>query len=221
MLDMDNYVAAASVGYEGLAFYFGGRGGVLVTCPSTTWLRRSASFQPHRWRLAGRRRPRSKAGTNRQCALPRPPIWAAKHLPDDGLTTSEPLRWQAGSLLPQTLGRPPSSTGGVACPSPSRRVRARRASCQCPARTALRLSCRRGASERSRSVRCVHGQVAGHGRRFRVARTATHNERGRPPSLGRGRSGHRSRLGADLAVLNPDELTEFVALLASMRAAIS
>ena len=33
MLDMDNYVAAASVGYEGLAFYFGGRGGVLGDVP--------------------------------------------------------------------------------------------------------------------------------------------------------------------------------------------
>ncbi|MBL0205636.1 MAG: hypothetical protein IPQ14_15265 [Candidatus Microthrix sp.] len=123
MLDMDNHVAAAAAGYEGLAFYFGGRGGVLGDVPVAAVVKAfcffpSASVEAG-WTQAIGVETRHEAAVRFARAAE---TWAASHLPTDGIGTRGSQSWPAGSPPQPTARRLRSSTDGVRWPSPGRRA---------------------------------------------------------------------------------------------------
>lgn len=85
MLDVDTYIGAAGAGYEGIAFYFGGRAGVLGDA-TTEEVTDSLAFFPTSTVAAGW----EQAGTveSRAAAAERfaqvGAKWAEAHLPEDG-----------------------------------------------------------------------------------------------------------------------------------------
>lgn len=85
MLDMNTYVAAAGVGYEGLAFYFGGRGGVLGDVSVAEVIEEFVFFPDETvraaWEQAASVESRSDAATRFAEAAE---AWSAEHLPADG-----------------------------------------------------------------------------------------------------------------------------------------
>lgn len=85
MLDMNTYVAAAGVGYEGLAFYFGGRGGVLGDVSVAEVIEEFVFFPEDTvragWEQAASVESRADAATRfAEAAV----AWSAEHLPADG-----------------------------------------------------------------------------------------------------------------------------------------
>lgn len=82
MLDMNTYVAAAGAGYEGLAFYFGGRGGVLGDVNVAEVIEAFVFFPDETvragWEQAASVESRADAATRFAGAAA---TWSAEHLP--------------------------------------------------------------------------------------------------------------------------------------------
>jgi len=85
MLDLDTYAKAAEAGYQGLAFYFGGRAGVLGDADTDHVVEALAFFPAATvsigWEQAGTVEPR-RASADRFAETAA--NWAGAHLPEDG-----------------------------------------------------------------------------------------------------------------------------------------
>lgn len=86
MLDMDMYGEAATIGYEGLAFYFAGRGGVLGDVDHTVVYEAFAFFPAETvqqaWESAASVEDRTASAGRFAAAAS---AWANRHLPDGAL----------------------------------------------------------------------------------------------------------------------------------------
>ncbi len=84
MLDPATYQYGATLGFQGMAFYFGGRGGVLGDVDADSVTDALVFFQPDNvrsnWESAAAVMPRDKAALEFQNICSR---WAEEHLPDE------------------------------------------------------------------------------------------------------------------------------------------
>lgn len=222
MLDMDNYVAAASVGYEGLAFYFGGRGGVLGDVPVDDVVEAFCFFPAASveagWTQAATVESRHESAVRFAQAAQ---TWAAKHLPDDGVDYERTAALAGRVVAAADAGTTTIFDGWRRLPEPEsvRELAVHRVN----ALRELRFACHVAEVRRSGLDPYVAFMVKSPG----MADVFGWPEPRPTPSEADRQAWDEAEaatdraFGADLAVLNPDELTEFVALLGSMRAAIS
>lgn len=84
MLDMATYQYGAEIGFPGMAFYTGGRGGVLGDVDANAVTEALVVFQPDQvasnWEQAGAVMPRDNAAVEFQKCCSK---WGEEHLPDD------------------------------------------------------------------------------------------------------------------------------------------
>ena len=222
MLDMDNHVAAAAAGYEGLAFYFGGRGGVLGDVPVAAVVKAFCFFPSTSveagWTQAIGVETRHEAAVRFARAAE---TWAASHLPSDGIGY-ERLAELAGRVSAAADGASAPIFDGwraLAEPRSARELAYHRVNSLRELRFARHLA------ELDRLG--LDPLVA-----FMIKSPAMADIFGWPQPRPTPTDEHRRvwaqieagtdvAFGADLAVLEPAELSELVALLGSMRAAIT
>lgn len=222
MLDMDSYAAAATAGYEGLAFYFGGRGGVLGEVPVSDVVEAFCFFPEGSveagWTQAAAVESRHEAAVRFAGAAE---TWSANHLPADGIAY-ERIAELAGRIVSAADGTSaPIFEGWRALDEPE--------------------SARELAVHRVNGLRELRfGRHAAELRRsglepltaFMIKTPYMADIFGWPEPRPTPTDGDQAAwakveaatdeaFGADLAVLDADELTEFVESLAAMRAAIS
>lgn len=221
MVDMDNYAAAAAAGYEGLAFYFGGRGGVLGDLPVDNVVEALCFFPAASveagWTQAATVETRHEASLRFARAAQ---TWATSHLPAESVDY-ERIAALAGRVVAAADGGAAPIFDGwraLAEPDSARQIALHRIN-------ALReLRFARHAAEVRRSgldpVVAFMIKSPGMADIFgwpEPRPTPTDEDR---RDWDEAEAATDVAFGADLSVLDPDELTEFVALLATMRAAI-
>ncbi len=222
MLDMDNYVAAAAVGYEGLAFYFGGRGGVLGDIPVDAAVEAfcffpSASVEAG-WTQAATVESRDESA-ERFAEAAR--TWAANHLPVDGVDY-ETIAALAGRVAASAdAAAAPIFAGWCHLPEPesARELAVHRVNALRELRFARHVvEVRRSELEPVVAFMIKTPYMADIFGWPEPRPTPTEADR---QAWAEVEAATDVAFGADLAVLEPEELTEFVGLLASMRAAIT
>lgn len=222
MLDMDAYAAAAEAGYEGLAFYFGGRAGVLGDRPVDDVVEALCFFPKESvetgWAQAATVESRAESAVRFAQAAH---SWAEGHLPADGVDYERTAALAGRVMAAADSTAAPMFDGwrSLAEPESARELAVHRVN-------GLReLRFDRHAAELRR--RGLDPLVA-----FMIKTPYMADLFGWPEprptptdedqqAWAKVEAATDVAFGGDLAVLDPDELTEFVALLASMRAAIA
>jgi hypothetical protein len=120
MLDMATYAVAADAGYEGMAFYFGGRGGVLGDVDADVVSAAFVYFPPESLRLAWEQ---AASVESRAAAAQRwadlAAAWAVAHLPADGLDYARLAELAGKVVLSADVAGAPVFAGWRALPEPS------------------------------------------------------------------------------------------------------
>lgn len=222
MLDMDNYAAAAAVGYEGLAFYFGGRGGVLGDVPIDAAVEAFCFFPTASveagWTQAATVETRHESAERFAGAAQ---TWAANHLPADGVDY-EAIAALAGRVA--AAADPTSAPifdGWRRLPEPqsARELAVHRVNALRELRFARHVvEVRRSELEPVVAFMIKTPYMADIFGWPEPRPTPTEEDR---QAWAEVEAATDVAFGADLAVLDPDELTRFVELLATMRGAIT
>jgi len=222
MLDLASYGDAATVGYEGLAFYFGGRGGVLGDV-SADEVAVAFCFFPAAsvtagWIQASTVETRHEAAVRFAKAAE---TWAPKHLPADGVDYDR-IAQLAGRVVAAADGAAaPVFDGWRKLPEPvaARELAVHRVNALRELRFARHVAeVRRAGLDPLLAFMVKTPYMADIFGWPEPRPTPTDEDQQAWADV---EAATDVAFGADLAVLDPNELTEFVGELSSMRAAIT
>ncbi|MCB1028226.1 MAG: hypothetical protein KDB24_10750 [Microthrixaceae bacterium] len=222
MIDMDAYAAAASVGYEGLAFYVGGRGGVLGEVSADDVLDAFCVFPPATveagWAQAAMVESRHEAAVRFAAAAG---TWAGTHLPADGIDYGR-MAALAGTVIAQAdADGAPVFEGWRALDEPgsARELAVHRINALRELRFARHVAALRASDLEPLVAFMIKTPYMADIFGWPEPRPIPTDED--KQAWAAVESATDQAFAADLAVLEPEELNEFVALLASIRAAMT